>query len=51
MNIRKAPSLEAETLGTMTADSVVDVVEIENEKWLKIKDGTYILGGEFAERV
>ena len=51
MNIRKAPSLEAEILGTMAADSVIDVIDIENRKWLKLKDGTYILGGEFAERV
>ena len=48
MNIRKEPSLKAEILGTLKPGTIVKVVDVVDD-WLKMKDGTFVLGGEFAE--
>ena len=52
MNIRKAPSTDASSLGVARQGIVVDVAAIEND-WMRLKDGTFILygGGKFAEKV
>ena len=49
MNIRRAPSLEAQKLGIAQPGTVVEVAAIEND-WLRLTDGTFILyeGGRFA---
>jgi hypothetical protein len=50
MNVRKAPSLKAEKLGTKAKNTVVEAV-LEDD-WLHLTDGTFILydGGKFAKR-
>lgn len=50
MNVRKAPSLKAEKLGTKAKDTVVEA--ILKDDWLHLTDGTFILydGGKFAKR-
>lgn len=50
MNVRKAPSLKAEKLGTKAKGTVVEAI-LEND-WLHLTDGTFILydGGRFAKR-
>ena len=52
MNVRKAPSLDAEKAGTKDAGAVVDVAAVEND-WLHLADGSYILyaGGKYAEKI
>ena len=52
MNIRKAPSLDAEIVGVAKTSTLVDVTAVEND-WLHLSDGTFILygGGEFAVKV
>jgi len=42
MNVRKAPSLEADKLKVLDAGTVVDVQDIQND-WLCLMDGTFIL--------
>ena len=51
MNIRKAPSLNAEKVGIAQKGTVVEVTAIEND-WLCLLDGTFILyeGGRFARK-
>lgn len=51
MNIRKAPSRNAEIVGIADKGTVVEATAIEND-WLHLFDGTYILyeGGKFAVR-
>ena len=52
MNIRSAPSLNAQKLGTVSPGTDVAVVAIENN-WLHLADGTFVLydNGKFAERI
>ena len=52
MNVRSAPSMEAQKVGVLPAGTVVQVKAVEND-WLHLTDGTFILyqGGTFAERV
>ena len=52
MNIRKAPSLTAEKLGTAKAGTVVNVKEIRSD-WMYLDNGTYILfgNGKFAKKM
>ena len=49
MNIRKAPSMDAEILGTAMKGTEVRVTSVEND-WLHLANGTFILygGGKFA---
>lgn len=49
MNIRKAPSLDAEKLGIAQKGTVVEVAAVEGD-WLCLTDGSFILygGGKFA---
>ena len=49
MNIRKAPSLDAEKAGIAQKGTVVEVAVIKND-WLHLTDGTFILfgAGKFA---
>ncbi|MDO5456319.1 MAG: SH3 domain-containing protein [Eubacteriales bacterium] len=49
MNIRKAPSKDADKLGIAEKGTVVDVTAIEND-WMHLADGSFILfeGGRFA---
>ena len=51
MNIRKAPSLEADKVGVAQAGKVVEVLEIKND-WLCLTDGTFILygNGKYAKK-
>ena len=51
MNIRRAPSREAQKLGIAQPGTVVEVAAIEND-WLRLTDGTFILyeGGRFARK-
>ena len=49
MNVRKAPSLEAEKVGTKPEGTVVQVTSIEGD-WLHLADGNYIFA-KWAERV
>jgi len=51
MNVRSAPSMEAQKVGVLPAGTVVDVARVEND-WLHLTDGTFILyqGGTFAEK-
>ena len=51
MNVRKAPSMDAEVLSTLGSGTIVEVAAIIND-WLQLTDGTFILynGGEYAER-
>ena len=51
MNVRIAPSVDAEKVSVLSADTVVDVLKIEND-WLCLTNGTFILygGGKYAER-
>lgn len=42
MNVRKAPSLEAEKVTVLNAGEVVDVLEVQND-WLHLTDGSFIL--------
>ena len=50
MNVRSAPSMEAQKVGVLPAGTVVQVKAVEND-WLHLTDGTFILyqGGTFAE--
>ena len=50
MNVRKAPSLKAEKLGTKAKGTVVEAI-LEDD-WLHLTDETFILydGGKFAKR-
>ena len=52
MNVRSAPSMEAQKVGVLPAGTVVQVKAVEND-WLHLTDGTFILyqGGTFAEKV
>ena len=52
MNVRSAPSMEAQKVGVLSAGTVVQVKAVEND-WLHLTDGTFILyqGGTFAEKV
>ncbi len=49
MNIRKAPSMNAEKTGIAQKGTVVEVAAVEGD-WLRLTDGTFILfsGGKFA---
>ena len=49
MNIRKAPSLNAEKAGIAQKGTVVEVAAVEGD-WLHLTDGTFILfgAGKFA---
>ena len=49
MNIRKAPSMDAEILGTAMKGTEVRVTAVEND-WLHLANGTFILygGGKYA---
>lgn len=49
MNIRKAPSIDAEKAGIAQKGTVVEVAAIEDD-WLCLTDGTFILfgGGKYA---
>lgn len=51
MNVRKAPSLDAEKIGIAQRGTVVDVTAVE-DGWLHLLDGSFILyeGGRFAVR-
>ena len=51
MNVRSAPSMEAQKVGVLPAGTVVVVARVEND-WLCLCDGTYILyqSGTFAEK-
>lgn len=51
MNVRSAPSMEAQKVGVLPAGTVVQVKAVEND-WLHLTDGTFILyqGGTFAEK-
>ena len=51
MNIRRAPSLDAQKVGIAQPGTVVEVAAIEND-WLRLTDGTFILyeGGRFARK-
>ena len=42
MNVRKAPSLNADKLKVLDAGAVVEVRDIQND-WLHLTDGTFIL--------
>ncbi len=52
MNIRKAPSMSAEKVGTAKKGSIVEVKAIKDD-WLCLSDGTFILyeGGRFARKI
>ena len=52
MNVRSAPSMEAQKVGVLPTGTTVQVKTVEND-WLCLCDGTFILyqGGTFAERV
>lgn len=52
MNIRSAPSLTAQKLGTISPGTDVAVVAIE-DNWLHLADGTFVLydNGKYAERI
>ena len=52
MNVRSAPSMEAQKVGVLPAGTVVDVARVEND-WLCLCDGTFILyqSGTFAEKM
>ena len=52
MNVRKAPSKEAEKAGTKPVGAFVEVLSIEDD-WLHLTDGTFILYGEgkYAEKI
>lgn len=49
MNIRKAPSLNAEKAGVAQKGTVVEVAAVEGD-WLRLTDGVFILfgGGKYA---
>ena len=51
MNVRSAPSMEAQKVGVLPAGTVVQVKAVEND-WLHLTDGSFILyqGGTFAEK-
>ena len=51
MNVRSAPSMEAQKVGVLPAGTVVQVKAVEND-WLHLTDSTFILyqGGTFAEK-
>jgi len=51
MNIRKAPSLNADKLGIAEPGTAVEVTEVKDD-WLHLTDGTFILyaGGKFATK-
>ena len=51
MNVRSAPSMEAQKVGVLPAGTVVQVKAVEND-WLHLTGGTFILyqGGTFAEK-
>ena len=52
MNVRKAPSLDAEKAGFKNKGAIVNVVALEKD-WLHHTDGTFILfgGGEYAQKL
>ena len=52
MNVRSAPSMEAQKVGVLSAGTTVQVKAVEND-WLCLCDGTFILyqSGTFAEKV
>ena len=52
MNVRTAPSMEANKVRIEEKGAVVKVTSIEDD-WLHLTDGNYILygGGKFAEKV
>jgi hypothetical protein len=51
MNVRSAPSMEAQKVGVLPAGTVVHVASIDSD-WMHLVDGTFILyqGGTFAEK-
>ena len=51
MNVRSAPSMEAQKVGVLPAGTVVHVASIDSD-WMHLMDGTFILyqGGTFAEK-
>ena len=51
MNVRSAPSMEAQKVGVLPAGTVVHVASIDSD-WMHLVDGTFILyqGGMFAEK-
>lgn len=54
MNIRTAPSLDADKVGIAEAETVVEVLAIEND-WLRVKNGTDVVfilygGGKYARK-
>ena len=52
MNVRSAPSMEAQKVGVLPAGTVVHVASIDSD-WMRLVDGTFILyqGGTFAEKM
>ena len=52
MNVRKEPSMLANSIKTLPSGTVVEVTELKDD-WLYLTDGSYILycGGKFAEQV
>lgn len=54
MNIRTAPSLEADKVGIAEAGTVVEVLAIEDD-WLRVRNGTGVVfilygGGKYARK-
>lgn len=51
MNVRSAPSLDADIVSVLDAGAEVEVKSVRNE-WLALTDGSFILyeNGRFAER-
>ena len=52
MNVRSAPSLKAEKLGTVSPGTDVEVLALEDD-WLHLVNGTFIFydNGKYAERM
>ena len=52
MNVRSAPSLKAEKLGTISPGTDVEVLALEDD-WLHLVNGTFIFydNGKYAERM
>ena len=55
MNIRTAPSLEADKVGIAEAETVVEVLAIEDD-WLRVRNGAGVVfilygGGKYARKI
>ncbi len=52
MNIRRAPSVNAEKAGTAKRGTIVEITAVKGD-WLCLTDGTFILyeGGRFARKI